>query len=66
MADPNDIERCTKELAKVLGAIFYVTTNLEQSSPEHYALWVAVHRGADVLDQLKKELGLGGSDVSLH
>lgn len=66
MADPNDIERCTKELAKVLGAIFYVTVNLKHCSPEHYALWVAVHRGMDVLDELKKELGHGGDDVSLH
>lgn len=64
--DNKAIEQSTNELAKVLGAIFYVTTNMEEASPEYYALWVAVHRGVDLLDELKKQLGHGSVGLSVH
>lgn len=67
MATDNDIRETVKELSKVIGLIFYVTTNIPRLSPEYYPLWVAVHHGMNLIDQLNDHLKSGGAeDGNLH
>jgi hypothetical protein len=66
MADIDNTEQCIKELVKTIGTVFYVVNQLDELQPEHYPLWVAVHRAMDVIEDLKRNLGLEVDDLNLH
>lgn len=74
MANEDDIKNNVRELAKVMGLVFYVADTIDPTSPEHYPLWVSVQHGMNLIEDLKILLDVdevdfefgGARDGSVH